>query len=181
MKDLQEETRTGLVSVIIMAIVFTAGVITPGILVLDYVHVLYGALWTGVDVFLGVIFFIVINNLDKNIKSDIAERLMPMTLYFIPAISVFTVSSGIALGIREKIIVLNPLFIGIFIIAGLLLLLTVIFVLPLSLRMYEEFLKENPSREGISKNLIKISKVAVVQLIFQVVIISLMAYIVVYP
>lgn len=65
-------------------------------------------------IFLGTIFFIVINNLDKNIKMDIAKRLIPTVLYFIPAISVFTVSSSIELAVREKIIILNLLLISIF-------------------------------------------------------------------
>ena len=38
MKPLQQESITGLISVIVLAIVFSAGIITPGILVLDYVH-----------------------------------------------------------------------------------------------------------------------------------------------
>ncbi len=180
MKPLQHESITGLISVIVLAIVFSAGIITPGILVLDYVHVLYGALWTGIDVFLGAIFFIVINSLDNTIKADIARRLIPMTLYFIPAISIFTVSSGIALAIREKIISLDPLFIGIFSIAALLLILTIFFILPMSLKIYQEQYSENLDRGIVSKNLMNISRVATVQLIFQVAIISLMAYLVVY-
>ncbi len=173
-------SRTGLISVAVLAIVFSAGIIIPGILVLDYVHVLYGALWTGVDVFLGAIFFIVINSLDINIKANIAERLIPMTLYFIPAISIFTVSSGIALAIREKIISLDPLFIGIFSIAALLLLLTFAFVLPMSLKISRELAGENWDKSMVSNNLMNISRVATIQLVFQVAIISLMAYIVVY-
>ena len=39
-----------------------------------------GAIWTGVDVFYGLIFYFVISSLDARTRANIAERLIPMSL-----------------------------------------------------------------------------------------------------
>ncbi|NOL59779.1 hypothetical protein HLB00_02880, partial [Ferroplasma acidiphilum] len=90
----------GVIVLVIPLIAFIAALIIPGILILDYIHVLFGALWTGVDVFLGLIFFIVLSGMEDKIRSDISFRLIPMLLYFIPAMSVFTPLLGFALAMR---------------------------------------------------------------------------------
>ena len=103
----------GVIALVVPAIAFIAALIIPGILILDYVHVLFGALWTGVDVFMGLIFFIVLSGMEDKIRSDISFRLIPMLLYFIPAMSVFTPLLGFTLAMRENMFRLDYLFIAI--------------------------------------------------------------------
>ena len=87
MKHNADVLKAGSISVVIPAIGLLMGLGIPGILILDYVHVLLAAIWTGTDAFLGFIFYIVISGMDDDIRYHIGKRLLPMTMFFIPAVS----------------------------------------------------------------------------------------------
>ncbi len=167
--------KSNLMAFILPVIALIIALIIPGILVLDYIHVLLGAIWTGTDVFLGLIFFIVMSGMDDSIRFDIAKRLTPMTMFFIPTVSLITPFAGYELSVRESIFRLNWLFISILTISIILIILSLIFILRYSL-----FINKSDDKKMVSKLIKKISVVASVQLILQISIISLMAYIVVF-
>lgn len=152
----------------------------PGILVLDYVHVLFGAIWTGSDIFLGMIFLIVLSGMENRIRSDIAKRLLPMTLFFIPAMTILTPLLGYALSLRESIFTLNILFTAIISISVILGLITFIVMVPSSYKIYNAFKRDKVDVDRNGTLLMRIAKMATIQMILQIVIISLMAYLVVY-
>jgi uncharacterized membrane protein len=178
--NLKHQNRAGYISAIIPSIAFAIAFFIPGILALDYIHVLFGALWTGTDVFLGMIFLIVLSGMDNNVRANIAHRLIPMTMYFIPAVSIITPLSGFLLALREHIFKFNLFFSAVLIISFILIILTYIVIFPLTLKNYREFKRENYDTCKISRNLMNIAKIASVQFALQIVIISLMAVIVVF-
>lgn len=179
-KNIEHEVRIGVIALVIPAIAFTAALIIPGILILDYVHVLFGALWTGIDVFMGLIFFIVLSGMEDRIRSDIAFRLIPMLLYFIPAMSIFTPLLGLALSIRENIFMLDYLFIAIIAISIVLAAVSFAVIVPAIYNIYKGFKNNNVDEKKNGKLLMRITKAASIQMVLQIVIISLMAYIVVF-
>ncbi len=179
-KNISHEVRIGVIALVIPSIAFIAALIIPGILILDYVHVLFGALWTGVDVFLGLIFFIVLSGMEDKIRSDIAFRLIPMLLYFIPAISVFTPLLGFDLSIREKIFTLDYLFISIIVISIIIVAISFAVIVPAIYNIYKGFKSNNVDENTNGKLLMRIAKAASIQMVLQISIISLMAYIVVF-
>ena len=170
----------GVIALVIPAIVFIAALINPGILILDYVHVLFGALWTGIDVFLGLIFFIVLSGMEDKIRSDISFRLIPMLLYFIPAMSVFTPLLGFALAVRENIFRLDYLFIAIITISIVLALVSFAVIVPAIYSIYKGFKGNSIDESRNGELLMRIAKAASLQMVLQIVIIGLMAYIVVF-
>ncbi len=178
--NLNHQRTIGTIIVIILLLFFAFSVLVKNILILDYCHVLLGAMWTGSDVFLGLIFFIVLSGMNDKIKSNISMRIIPMTLYFIPTISVITPLSGFILSLQDNIFSITPLFIIILIIAFILAILSLGLILPFSFTIYGEFKKVDNNEKLIAKKLMGIIKVALVQVIFQIGIISLMAYIVVF-
>ena len=170
----------GVIALVVPAIAFIAALIIPGVLILDYVHVLFGALWTGIDVFLGLIFFIVLSRMEDKIRSDISFRLIPMLLYFIPAMSVFTPLLGFALAMRENIFKLDYLFIAIITISIALAVVSFAVIVPAIYSIYSGF-KSNTVDESMNEKLLmRIAEAASIQMVLQIVIISLMAYIVVF-
>lgn len=177
--NIEHEKVAGMISVIIPIIASIIAVLIPGILVLDYVHVLFGAIWTGSDVFLGLIFLIVLSGMENQIRSDIAKRLLPMTLFFIPIMTILTPVLGYALSIRENIFTFNFLFTAIITISILLGLLTFVWILPSSYKIYHGFTNGKVDVNRNASLLMIIAKVATFQMILQIVIMSLMAYIVV--
>ncbi len=179
-RNVYHERRTGIISFMVPFIAFIMAISTPGILVLDYIHVLLGALWTGVDVFLGLIFLIVLSGMENDIKSDIAFKLIPMTLFFVPTVSILTPLLGFILSLRENIFTLNYIFILIIIISIILVLLTFLIIVPASYKIYSGFKNNNANESSNGNSLMLIAKTATVQMVLQVAIISLMAYLVVY-
>ena len=77
------------------------------ILALDYVHVLLGAIWTGVDVFLGLLFSTVMSNAPLETRTNVAVRILPMTLFFIPSVSIAVPLAGYLLASSEGIFTLS--------------------------------------------------------------------------
>ena len=170
----------GVIALVVPAIAFIAALIIPGILILDYVHVLFGALWTGVDVFMGLIFFIVLSGMEDKIRSDISFRLIPMLLYFIPAMSVFTPLLGFTLAMRENMFRLDYLFIAIITISIILAVVSFAVIVPAIYGIYKGFKGNNIDESRNGELLMRIAKAASLQMVLQIVIISLMAYIVVF-
>ncbi len=169
--------EAGTVSIGLPAIAFAASLIIPGVLALDYVHVLLAAIWTGTDLFLGFIFYIVISGMDETLRYRIAVRLLPMTMFFIPGVSVIVPVAGYALAVREGIFTLDPLFISILVISAILILLSYSIILTSSIFIYRH--NDETNKSEISRRLGIISTAASIQLVLQIAIISLMAYIVV--
>ena len=178
--NIDRERNVGVMAVVIPIIASIIAIIIPGILVLDYVHVLFGAIWTGSDVFLGMIFLIVLSGMDNRLRSDISKRLLPMTLFFIPTMTILTPLLGYVLALREGIFAFNFLFNAIIIISILLGLLTLIVIVPSSNKIYSGFRHGQIDVDLNGTLLMRIAKMATIQMILQIIIISLMAYLVVY-
>lgn len=180
--DLKKIYKDGIIAVLVPSLAFLIAYFTNSILILDYVHVLLGALWTGVDIFLGLIFSSVIKTINKATKINIARGMIPMTLFFIPTVSIVVPAAGYVLATREGIFSFTSnIFIAIIIIGILLVMTGFLTIVPVTWKFSKELSKENPDKEKISKSINIISKGAFIQMFFQMAIISLMAYIVVFP
>ena len=150
------------------------------ILAMDYVHVLLGAIWTGVDVFLGLLFSTVMGNAPMETRRNVAVRILPMTLFFIPAVSIAVPLAGYLLASSEGIFDPSTWLFRAIIIIGILLVGTgFATIVPCSIRIIGA-INGKASEDRLPMYLRIISAGALVQMVFQIAIISLMAYIVVY-
>lgn len=61
---------------------------------LNWIHVLAGALWTGADIFMGFIFGPVMRRLDVPNRTAVITYLVPRTLLYFPAVSLTTSTGG---------------------------------------------------------------------------------------
>ncbi len=170
--------RMGVLSVLVPLIAVVTALIIGNMLVLDYIHVLLGAIWTGVDVFFGVIFRLIYRDLSPETRMTVAHRVMPATLFFMPTASILTPLAGYFLAVRENI--WNPsssIFTWIIIVAVLLVLSGFLTVFLNSLLIARSEVTDD---SVIRRRLSWICNGALLQLAFQVVIFSLMAYLVVF-
>jgi hypothetical protein len=180
-KGVKSVYRAGIIAIILPAVAFLAAYLSGSLLFIDYVHVLLGAIWTGVDVFYGLIFYFVISSLDDKTRANIAERLIPMSLFFIPAVSVLTPLAGYILAVKEGIWnPFDPVFSAALVIGGLIVAVGFLTIVPASALTLKEMKNESANYERRSHLLMIGSHGALVQLILQIAIISVMAYIVVY-
>lgn len=65
-----------------------------------YVHVMTGVLWTGIDLFMGIVLGPVIGGLDDEQSAALFTRLTPKTAFLLPSLAFVTIASGIALALR---------------------------------------------------------------------------------
>ena len=61
---------------------------------LNFVHVMCGVLWTGIDLFMGFVVGPIMRRLPPEARRAMILRLMPKTLFLLPTLSIVTGTSG---------------------------------------------------------------------------------------
>ena len=74
-----------------------AALFSGSLLLLDYVYVLTGGTWTGIDLFMGLVMSRVKRGLSPQSRVEIIKKLVPMMLFFMPALSSVDITGGIYL------------------------------------------------------------------------------------
>ena len=150
---------------------------------LNWIHVLSGALWTGADIFMGFMLGPVMRRLEMPARTAVIAYLVPRTLLYFPAVSLTTSTAGWFLVAWLGWIVPTsaqfPWTVGALVLVSLMTIQGLGIFLPNSLRIWFELRKAAPNRELItSLNRINIV-VAGLQGVMQVAIIVVMSHFVV--
>lgn len=74
--------------------IMTAAILAQDRWVLNFVHVMFGILWTGIDLFMGFVLGPVMRGLDMPVRRLLTIRLMPRMLFIMPTLSIATGTSG---------------------------------------------------------------------------------------
>ena len=143
---------------------------------LEYFHVVAGSMWTGMDLILGIFFFYVMRGLDNFEKTRISMRLTPTMLYFMPAISASTITAGIYTAMALHIPFSSPYIIAALVISAILFIEGIGIFLPNELSVYNEILHGAKNTEKIVRLTMLNLKLSLVQVIFQITIILIMAH-----
>jgi hypothetical protein len=78
-----------------LALSALAGVImSENIASLNFIHVMFGVLWTGIDLFMGFVLGPVLRRLPAEAKRAVLVALVPRTLVLMPVLSIMTATSG---------------------------------------------------------------------------------------
>ena len=166
----------GLPLVAVPVVALVVALVLPQFLYLDYVHVLSGGLWTGIDIFMGLVIGPILGRMSGPARADFVQRLVPTMLFLMPALATVTITAGIYLAVRVGVFDLGYLAIqlaGVIVIA-----LTVqgfgIF-LPNELRIVLELRKPSPDLGKVGRLGLINARLAGLQAVFQVAIIFVMA------
>lgn len=143
---------------------------------LDYVHVICGGMWTGVDIFMGLVIGPILGRMSGPARADFVQRLVPTMLFLMPSLASVTITAGIYLAIMDGIFNLHYLAIEL---AGLFVIVLAgqgfgIF-LPNELRIVLELRKKLPDIPKIGRLGLINARLAGVQAVFQVALIFVMA------
>jgi len=65
-----------------------------------FVHVMTGVLWTGIDIFMGLVVGPVVGGLDEDSASQFFQGFTPKSAFLLPTIATVAIFSGITLAIR---------------------------------------------------------------------------------
>lgn len=143
---------------------------------LEYLHVVAGSAWTGMDLVLGLFFSYVMKGLDSMQKTYISMRLTPTMLFFMPAISTVTITAGVYLAMEMSLPFSSLYIIAALAIAFLLFVQGIFIFLPNEMRVYMEILHGAKDREKIVRLTMLNLRISMVQVAFQMLIILIMAH-----
>jgi hypothetical protein len=83
--------------VVIVIVGMVVAIATNSLWALDFYHVVGGGLWTGIDLFLGLVLGPIIGTMSISSRVELTSRLMPKLLLIMPTLVTMTLGSGFQL------------------------------------------------------------------------------------
>jgi uncharacterized membrane protein len=146
---------------------------------LNFVHVICGVMWTGIDLFMGFIVGPILRRIDPAARREVIVRLVPRALFLMPTLAIITGTSGWYLAKDLGFLQLPwPEFGWVAAALALVTLMTIQgtgYLLPTNLRVCLELRKPNPDGAKIGRMMRSFFFVVAVQGTMQVATIVIMA------
>jgi hypothetical protein len=146
---------------------------------LNFVHVMSGVLWTGIDLFMGFVMGPILRRVAPEVRREIIIRLVPKTLFLMPTLSIITGTAGWFLakdlGLLE---VAWPQFAWVAVALALVVAMTILgvgYLLPTNLRVCIELRRPDPDFARITGMMRRFFVAVAVQGTMQVLTIVIMA------
>jgi hypothetical protein len=159
--------------------VMVAAIVSESRWFLNFVHVLSGLMWTGIDIFMGFVLGPVLRQVDVSVRREVAIRLTPRTLFLMPTLAFVTGTTGWYLTVQLGFLALPwPQFGWI---AAALVLITFLTIqgfavlLPTNVRVCLELQKPRPDMAKISRLMRSYFILTASQGVMQVIMILIMA------
>jgi hypothetical protein len=146
---------------------------------LDFIHVMAGCLWTGIDLFMGFVIGPVLRRVPLDTRRVMIAGIIPRTLILMPTLSAITSTAGWFLAVHMGY--LDRPYPQFFWVIAALLIVTVLtvqglgYLLPMNLKLYFEIQKPQPEPDKIARWMRTYLKVVAVQGTMQILIIVVMA------
>jgi hypothetical protein len=167
---------SAILTLAVPVVALLAALLSGSLLLLDYVHVLTGGTWTGIDLFMGLVMSRVMRGLAPQSRAEIIKKLVPIMLFFMPALAAVAITAGIYLASIEGLSFLSAPIIITFIILAILSVQGFGIILPNEVRVLLELRKTNPNTDKVVKLGMRNIYFSGSQAIFQIAIIFVMAY-----
>lgn len=159
--------------------VMTAAILGESIWFLNFIHVIAGVLWTGIDLFMGFVVGPILRRLPFETRRAVVSMLMPRTLVLMPTLSIVTTTAGWFLAQRLGYFQLDyPEFywvIAALVIVTILTIQGMGYLLPTNFRVCAEMQKAEPDAARIARWMRPYFHVVASQGVMQVAIIVVMA------
>jgi hypothetical protein len=159
--------------------VMFAAILGDSLWFLNFVHVMAGVLWTGIDLFMGFVIGPVLRHVSFDTRRAMIAGIMPRTLILMPTLSTITSTAGWFLAKRVGFLDLGyPEFWWVIAALTIVTILTVQglgYLLPVNLRLYFEMQKPQPDGAKIARWMKTYVRVVAVQGTMQVAIIIVMS------
>jgi hypothetical protein len=159
--------------------VLIAAILSPSLWFLDFIHVMTGALWTGIDLFMGFVIGPVLRGVSLETRRVMIAGIIPRTLILMPTLSTITSTAGWFLAVRMGFLDVGyPQFWWVIAALAIVTVLTVQglgYLLPMNLNLYFEISKPSPDPDKLKRWMRTYVRVVAVQGTMQVAIIVVMA------
>jgi hypothetical protein len=142
-----------IVAVVLVGLVIA--VATNSFWALDFYHVAGGALWTGIDLFLGLVLGPIMGAMSAPARMELSSRVMPKLLLIMPTLVTMTLGSGFQLA--RKLGTLEPSspdhawLVASYIVVGVMASIALGLLEPANLAVIFEMRKPNPNRARIAR------------------------------
>lgn len=143
--------------------------------ILNYVHVLFGGFWTGIDLFMGFILGPVLRTMQPKDRAELFKRLVPRMTFLMPVLAGVTITAGFQLIGRLGYPLDSPRIIAALVITGILTFQGFGVLLPNEISMFRQLLSPRPDVNKISSIGMRNAALGGIQGIFQLAIIFDMA------
>ena len=160
--------------------VVAAAVVVGDLWFLNFVHVLAGGLWTGIDLFMGFVVGPILRAAPFEARRAVITRLTPKTLFIMPTLAIMTGASGWFLARQLGFLTVDyPQF---WWVAAALVIVTILtvqglgYLLPTNLRVYFELRKDKPDGAKIVALMSRYFYAVAFQGVMQVAMILIMAH-----
>lgn len=163
---------TLLVPIIALVFVLAYG----NLLAFNYLHVLTGGTWTGIDLFMGIVMGRILKGLEPQARTQVIKRLVPLMLFLMPALATVAITSGINLASKLGMLTFtSPMIIAAVVIVVILSVQGFGMIMPAEVRIFLELRKKEPNRDKIIKWGMRNVKLAGSQGVLQIALIFVMA------
>ena len=183
-----EPARPGLISVviksanpifIIIAVCLPIGALIyamnfGSLKVINYVHIMTAVLWTGIDLFMGVVLGPVLGGMEPKDRANVFKRLIPRMTFLMPVLAAVAATSGIQLAQRMGWSLTDPWVLAALIITGILAIQGFGLLLPNEIRIFRQLLSLTPDIDRIARLGMINAKLGGLQGVFQLAIIVIM-------
>lgn len=142
---------------------------------LNYVHVLIGGLWTGIDLFMGFVLGPVMGGMEPREKVAVFKRLIPRMTFLMPVLAGVTTTAGFYLAGHLGYPLSSPKILAALIITALLTIQGFGILLPNEIRIFQQILSEKPDIDKVARLGMLNAKLGGIQGLFQLAIIFVMA------
>jgi hypothetical protein len=168
--------RSGPILFFLPIVALIAALTSSNLVFLDYIHVMTGGMWTGIDLFMGIFGRTVMMRISPPSRVEVAKRLTPTMLFLMPSIASVATTAGYILATKIGVWNLSSSWIQATIIVVVILLVQGFgILLPNELRVFSELRKDTPDTDKIVKLSIRNLNVSGSQALFQIIIIYIMA------
>ena len=159
--------------------VMIAAIVADNLFLLTFIHIMAGLMWTGIDLFMGLVVGPILRQLDLEARRPFIMRLMPKMLFLMPTLAIVTGTAGWYLAEARGYTALDyPEFgwiLAALVIVAVLAVQGLGILLPTNLRVLLELQKPAPDLAKIGRLMRLYVRVVASQAIMQIVIIVVMA------
>ena len=143
---------------------------------LNYVHIMTGALWTGIDLFMGFVIGPVLGAMDPRQRAEVFKHLIPKMTFLMPMLSGVTIFAGVQLAQRLGLLTFaSPWIVAALIITAILVVQGFGLLLPNEIRIFKQLVSRTPDIDRIVRLGMQNARLAGFQGVFQLAIIFVMA------
>ncbi|MFC1664191.1 hypothetical protein ACFL17_01000 [Pseudomonadota bacterium] len=135
--------------------IMTGAIRSDNLWYLNFVHVMAGLLWTGIDLFMGFVVGPILRRLDREVRKAFIMRLMPRMLFLMPTLAILTTTAGWFLA--QRLGYLDMPFPAQWWVVAALIIVTILTIqgmgilLPINVRVLLQLRKPNPDLQRISR------------------------------